>query len=40
MHIMSREQCNWIRDKIETAQFDKVPNEKRALNYDRIVWAD
>jgi 2-oxoglutarate dehydrogenase E1 component len=27
MHIMSREQCNWIRDKFEGLQFEKVPNE-------------
>lgn len=40
MHIMSREQCNWIRDKFEGLQFEKVPNEQRVLNFDRLVWAD
>jgi len=40
MHIMSREQCNWIRDKFEGLQFETAPKESRILNYDRLVWAD
>lgn len=40
MHISSREQCNWIRDKFEGLQFENVPKEKRVLNYDRLIWAD
>lgn len=40
MHISSRQKCNWIRDKFESGQFDKVDNKKRILNYDRLVWAD
>ena len=40
MHIASREQCNWIRNKFEGLQFETMPKEKRLLNYDRLVWAD
>lgn len=40
MHIMSREHCNWIRDKFEGNQFEKVKNDHRVVNYDRLVWAD
>lgn len=27
MHIMARDQCNWIRDKFESLQFETVPKE-------------
>ena len=40
MHVSSREQCNWIRDKFEGGQFETVPKEERVLNFDRLVWAD
>lgn len=40
MHISSRDQCNWIRDKFEGLQFEQVPKAKRVLNYDRLLWAD
>lgn len=37
MHINSRDQCNWIRDKFEGLQFESVPKEKRVQNYDRLI---
>lgn len=40
MHIADRDQCNWIRDKFESLQFEKIPNETRILNLDRLMWAD
>jgi len=40
MHISSREQCNWIRDKFEGLQFESVPASNRILNLDRLYWAD
>ena len=40
MHISSREQCNWIRDKFEGLQFESVPATNRILNLDRLFWAD
>lgn len=40
MHIPNREECNWIRDKFEGLQFEKVPNSKRIQNLDRLMWAD
>jgi 2-oxoglutarate dehydrogenase E1 component len=40
MHISSREQCNWIRDKFEGLQFESVPAANRILNLDRLFWAD
>lgn len=40
MHIADRAQCNWIRDKFEGLQFEKIPNETRILNLDRLMWAD
>ena len=40
MHILDRVECNWIRDRFEGLQYEKVPEEKRLLNLDRLMWAD
>ena len=40
MHILDRVECNWIRDRFEGLQYEKVPQEKRLLNLDRLMWAD
>lgn len=40
MHISSREQCNWIRDKFEGQLSEKDPAASRVLNLDRLFWAD
>jgi len=40
MHISSREQCNWIRDKFEAQLSEKDPAASRVLNLDRLFWAD
>lgn len=40
MHILDREKCNWIRERIELA--DPVPfsKEKKTQIFDRLVYAD
>ena len=40
MHIPSRDQCNWIRDKVENRQFIELGNEVKLKNLERILWAD
>lgn len=40
MHIVDRNKCNWIRDRFEGLQYETVPNDKRILNLDRLMWAD
>jgi 2-oxoglutarate dehydrogenase E1 component len=40
MHIPSRDQCNWIRDKIETRQFHPTSNEMKIKLLERILYAD
>lgn len=40
MHIPNRDQCNWIRDKIETKQFDPVPKDTKLKILERIMYAD
>jgi len=29
MHIPFRDECNWIRDRFESLQFQKVPDDKK-----------
>lgn len=40
MHIPSREQCNWIRNKVENRQFEELPKADKHKLLDRILWAD
>jgi 2-oxoglutarate dehydrogenase E1 component len=40
MHIPNRDQCNWIRDKIENKQFDPVPKQTKLKILERIMYAD
>ena len=40
MHIPLRDQCTWIRDKFELAQFNPATKEERIQTLDRILWAD
>ena len=40
MHIPDREQCNWIRDKIELRQFETVSQQEKLLILDRLYWTD
>eukprot|EP00743_Colponemidia_sp_Colp-15_P001287 GILK01001410.1.p1 GENE.GILK01001410.1~~GILK01001410.1.p1 ORF type:complete len:1010 (+),score=194.22 GILK01001410.1:51-3080(+) len=40
MHISGREECNWIRDKFETADKMKYTKEEKIRILDRLTWAD
>ena len=40
MHIPNRQECVWLRDKIELRQFTTVPDEERKLLLDRIYWTN
>lgn len=40
MHINSREECNFLREKFENEWFNYVPTkEEKLLVYDRLAWA-
>ncbi|XXQ30002.1 2-oxoglutarate dehydrogenase, mitochondrial [Plasmodiophora brassicae] len=40
MHIPDRDQCNWIRDQIETAEPFSFAKEGCGRILDRLTWAD
>ena len=41
MHITDRDQCNWIRDKIELRQYEFNPTKQEKLYLlERIFWSD
>jgi 2-oxoglutarate dehydrogenase E1 component len=40
MHIPSRTQCNWIREKFEMHQFKPLSKEEKLLLLDRTYWCD
>jgi hypothetical protein len=40
MHIPDRERCNWIRDRIETAEPVRYDQQKRLHILDRLAWSD
>ena len=39
MHIADREQCNWLREKIETAERKKYSRHRREAILDRLMWS-
>lgn len=39
MHIPSREQCDWIRERIEIPQPYKFPTDEKRRILDRLIWA-
>lgn len=39
MHIPSREQCDWIRERIEVPQPYKFPTDEKRRILDRLIWA-
>jgi len=38
-HIPGREECNWIRSKLELPK-PKLTKEDRLVILDRLAWAD
>ena len=40
MHIPHQDQCNWIRNKFELAQYNTFDKTKRTHILDRLLWAD
>jgi 2-oxoglutarate dehydrogenase E1 component len=40
MHLPSREQCNWIRNKVELRQFDTPSDIDRQVMLSRILETD
>lgn len=39
MHIPDREQCNWLREKIEKATPGKYSKHRREAILDRLMWS-
>uniref|UniRef100_A0A1D1YN04 2-oxoglutarate dehydrogenase, mitochondrial n=2 Tax=Anthurium amnicola TaxID=1678845 RepID=A0A1D1YN04_9ARAE len=39
MHIADRDQCNWLRDKIETVHAREYSRERQAVILDRLIWS-
>merc|ERR1712050_62357 len=40
MHIGSKEQCDFIRERIENPEYRKLTDEERIINYKRILQAE
>lgn len=40
MHIQSREQSNWIRERMELEQPYKLSSEEKIVLLDRLMWAN
>merc|ERR1712178_656450 len=40
MHIGSKEQCDFIRERIENPEYRKLDDEERIINYKRILQAE
>jgi 2-oxoglutarate dehydrogenase E1 component len=40
MHMPSRSQCTWIRNKFELKQYNPIENDRKVLLLDRLLWTD
>jgi 2-oxoglutarate dehydrogenase E1 component len=40
MHIPDRDRCNWLRERIETADPFAYPAERRVHMLDRLAWSE
>ena len=40
MHIADREQCNWLRERIETPTQRAYSKRRKLIMLDRLAWAD
>jgi 2-oxoglutarate dehydrogenase complex dehydrogenase (E1) component-like enzyme len=40
MHIPNREQCNWLRERIELSGSHIFPPEEKRLMLDRLAWSE
>lgn len=40
MHIQDRDQCNWLRSKIETERKKQYSTERKRIILDRLSWSE
>ena len=40
MHIQDRDQCNWLRERIETQRVTPYSKERKKVLLDRLAWSD
>ena len=40
MHISDRDQCNWLREKIEQQERAQYSKSRKKVLLDRLAWAD
>lgn len=40
MHISNRDQCNWLRERIETKDPIEFDNKKKIHILDRLAWSE
>ena len=38
MHIPNRDQCNWLRERIETSEASAYTPERKLHILDRLAW--
>jgi 2-oxoglutarate dehydrogenase E1 component len=39
MHLTSRDECNWIRDKFEGTAYEEMTKEEKVKCLDRLMWS-
>lgn len=39
-HIPSRQQCDWIRQRLEVPQKFKYTQQEKKMILDRLIWSD
>lgn len=40
MHIPNRDQCNWLRERIELPSAYQYSTDEKKLMLDRLAWSD
>ena len=40
MHIPSRDQCNWLRERIETKDPIRYSPDRKVHILDRLAWSE
>ena len=40
MHIPDRDQCNWLRDRVELQHAQDLTVDEKRLLLDRVFWTD
>lgn len=40
MHIMDRDRCNWLRERVESAEQRNYSKQRKLRMLDRLAWSE